>query len=236
MARSLDASRYTCSMPVSHEYRAIFVHIPKCGGSSVERALGMHGDYRVENRTHLYGRAISADLQAIAGPVHYLQHLSAADLRRALIANGFAHATLAEWKSFAFVRNPFDRLVSAWAGQDPDLRACARAQGIELRGLSFAQFVDASVLIDHPHVAPQVPFIYGAAGVQQVDFIGRFERLADDFERVCDLLQLEGDARPVLPHSHRSSHAHYRDLFDVRSRTLAMRRYREDLAVLGYDF
>jgi len=223
-------------MPVSHELRAIFVHIPKCGGSSVERALGMHGDYRIEHRTHVYGRATSADLCAIAGRVNYLQHLSATNLRRALMATGVSNGAVAQWKSFAFIRNPFDRLVSAWAGGDPDLRDCARLQGIELRGLTFARFVDATIALDHPHVLPQTQFIYDASGERLVDFVGRFERLHEDFDRVCDLLELGSQNRPTLPHAHRSRHAHYRDLFDVRSRTLAMRRYCEDLAILGYDF
>jgi len=223
-------------MPVSRVHRAIFVHIPKCGGSSIERALDMHADYRVEDRDRLYGRATSEDLRAIAGSVRYLQHLDIVRLGAALGATGVAAEERARWKSFAFVRNPFDRLVSAWAGGDPDLRACALAQGIDLRGLSFARFVDATIALDHPHVAPQTPFIFAPDGTHLVDFVGRFERLSDDFDHVCDLLGLSGGTRPALPHVHRSRHAHYREMYDLRSRTLAMRRYRGDLAILGYDF
>jgi hypothetical protein len=223
-------------MPVSRELRAMFVHIPKCGGSSVERAFGMHGDHRVEDRGRLYGRATSEDLRTIAGPINYLQHLDVVRLRRAVVATGTSASDAARFTTFAFVRNPFDRLVSAWAGGDPDLRACAGNAGIELRGLPFGRFVDATIALDHPHVAPQAPFICAPDGARLVDFVGRFERLADDFERLCDLLGLPPAARPRLPHAHRSRHAHYRELYDVRSRTLAMRRYREDLALLGYDY
>ena len=223
-------------MPVSRVHRAIFVHIPKCGGSRIERALDMHGDYRVEDRERLYGRATSEDLRAIAGSVRYLQHLDVVQLRRVLAATGVPETEATCWKSFAFVRNPFDRLVSAWAGGDPDLRACALARGIDLRGLSFARFVDATIALDHPHVAPQAPFIFAPDGTRLVDFVGRFERLSQDFERACELLGLPEAARPRLPHAHRSHHAHYRELYDLRSRTLAMRRYAIDLALLGYDY
>ena len=223
-------------MPVSREHRAIFVHIPKCGGSSIERALDMHGDYRVEDRHRLYGRATSEDLRSIAGGLNYLQHFDLARLKQALSATGVLGTDAARWRTFAFVRNPFDRLVSAWAGGDPDLCACARLQGIELRGLTFARFVDATITLDHPHVAPQAPFICAPDGARLVDFVGRFERLSEDFDRVCDLLELPHLGRPKLPHAHRSRHAHYRDLFDVRSRTLVMRRYRLDFEAFGYDF
>lgn len=223
-------------MPVSHEHRAIFVHIPKCGGSSIERALGMHGDYRVEDRHRLYGRATSEDFCAIAGSVNYLQHLDITRVRQALSLTGVVPTDVARWRTFAFVRNPFDRLVSAWAGGDPDLRACARLQGIELRGLPFARFVDATITLDHPHVTPQASFICTPDGSRLVDFVGRFERLTEDFDRVCELLELPRVGRPRLPHMHRSRHAHFRDLYDLRSRTLVMRRYRLDFEAFGYDF
>ena len=31
-------------MPISHELKTIFVHIPKTAGTSMETALGMHGE------------------------------------------------------------------------------------------------------------------------------------------------------------------------------------------------
>ncbi len=34
---------FGAGMPISHKNRFIFVDIPKCAGSSVEPALGMHG-------------------------------------------------------------------------------------------------------------------------------------------------------------------------------------------------
>ena len=217
-------------MPVSHAFRALFVHIPKCGGSSIERALDMHGDWRVEDRARLFGRATSADLRAIAGSVGYLQHLDAWQLRRA------AGEQAAGYLSFAFVRHPLDRLVSAWAGRDPDLLACARAQGVDLRGLDFARFVDATVGIDHPHLATQSSFIVEDDGTLAVGFLGRFERFAEDFAALCERLAIPAEHRPALPHAHRSRHESYLEHSDVRSRTIALRRYRVDFERFGYDF
>ena len=46
-------------MPISHTHRCIFIHIPKCAGTSVETALGMHRDWRVEDAEAMYGRVSS---------------------------------------------------------------------------------------------------------------------------------------------------------------------------------
>ena len=43
-------------MPVDHRAKLIFVHIPKTAGTSIEQALGLHGDWRYENRDTLFGR------------------------------------------------------------------------------------------------------------------------------------------------------------------------------------
>jgi len=72
------------------------------------------------------------------------------------------------------------------------------------------------------------------AGVIEYDFIGRFERLAQDYDRLINLSGLE-----LPPLSHRlktQAPDEYRNLYDDYSRELIARRYARDIELFGYEF
>ena len=53
-------------MPISHEHRCFFIHIPKTGGTSVENALGMYFRSNRENVDRLFGAIRSSELKQLA--------------------------------------------------------------------------------------------------------------------------------------------------------------------------
>lgn len=74
----------------------LFVHVPKCGGSSVERWMQSHG--------HLHLHTPNRKPPALRSTA---QHLRVWDIRQLLHPSFFAYA-------FAIVRNPFRRLESEY--------------------------------------------------------------------------------------------------------------------------
>jgi hypothetical protein len=64
------------------------------------------------------------------------------------------------------------------------------------------------------------------------DFIGRFERLREDFQTVCERLGFKA----TLPHVNRSDHAPYTSYYDDRSRVLVAERCAYDIERFGYRF
>lgn len=217
-------------MPVSLSLRCLFVHIPKTGGTSIEKALDIFGDWRIEDRERLFGRIASPDLLAAGFLSRYLQHLTLPELRP-LLPPALADGLL----SFSFVRNPWDRMVSIHAHPDPDLLEQAAAQGLELRGLPFPTFLDRTACLRHIHLLSQHRFILDSAGRPLVDFIGRFENLANDFRKISTALGTPGD----LPHANASQarqHRDYRPCYTLATRDLVARRYARDIELFGYAF
>ncbi len=151
-----------------------------------------------------------------------------------------------EWKKhfkFAFVRHPFDRLVSAWkmftegAVGDDEWQL-----PLDARRLTIEEFVDIvlddSIVFDERrssfeerirhHTIPQThPFNC----LQEADFVGRYESFKTDVDKVMNMLGQKNE----VPHMHRTAHVQWNShIDDVLHRSLRD-FYRDDFLFLGYD-
>jgi len=155
------------------------------------------------------------------------------------------------WESFfkfAFVRNPLDRLVSAYfhfvqkprkAGEFAEYQVCymqikehhARYASGPLEG--FPEFIQQFDL-EHlqktiNHFRPQVYFVCDQQGSLLLDFLGRVETLDKDWETVCGLA-----GQPHLPLARRNATVHrpWQDYYTPELRRLAVALYYYDADVL----
>ena len=213
-------------MPISHTHRCIFIHIPKCAGTSVETALGMHRDWRVEDAEAMYGRVSSREWLAMNWSSNFLQHLTWDELTQAV-----APDRRVGYRSFAFVRHPLRRMVSVWANLDGDLLEYARARNVQLEGVGFEEFVTRAVPLNHPHLRPQSEFIVRGDGSVAVDEVGRFEHLSEDFSRICGTLGIAAK----LPHRNPANRFLGEEAITLRARELVAARYVSDFAAFGYE-
>ena len=137
--------------------------------------------------------------------------------------------------SFSFVRNPWDKVASHY-----HFRVKTNQTGLRDAGLSFTDWVTAAYgdrdprWYDQPKMfMPQAEWLRGPDGRVIVDFIGRFERLQEDFSTVCDRI---GRPDVRLPHLKRSDRPGYRELYDDESAAVVRRRFAEDLERFDYRF
>ncbi|HUF63625.1 MAG TPA: sulfotransferase family 2 domain-containing protein [Verrucomicrobiales bacterium] len=156
-------------------------------------------------------------------------HVTALEQRRAL-GNRLWESKF----SFAFVRNPWDRVVSQFHYRRERDQTGLRSQEVTFRKWIGLVFGDRNPLfLDKPRMfMPQVDWIADGQGNLMVDYVGRFERLEEDFGEVCRRIGREA----ILPHVKASNRRSHREYFDDETAGLVGRWYAADVERFGYQF
>jgi hypothetical protein len=201
---------------IDHDKRLIFVHIQKTGGNSVAAALGLHPDCPEK-------------------------HHFAPSLR-----TRYGEAAWGAYFKFSFVRNPWDRLVSWWSmidAQRPAFEAGApinRFQSFILRSAStFDEFLDNcdEEIADGDGrkwiYRNQSDYLTDASGAPLVDFIGRYERIEQDFGNA---LLRAGLTSVALPRVNASIRRPYAEYFTPAQAAKVGQRFAKDVTTFGYAF
>ncbi len=194
----------------------IFVHIQKTGGSSLAASIGQQV---LSPHKHRF----ACELRQIHGP--------------------------AVWDpayKFAFVRNPWDRLVSWWAMIETFRPQYEAGQSVNnfftyvfRNAANFDDFiVNCTEDIEDSNGRKcvrrnQLDYVIDENGAYMVDFVGRFETLNADFNRV--LTNTGREARP-LPHFNKTQHRPYQEYYTPRTRSIVEEAYARDIAEFGYRF
>ncbi len=142
---------------------------------------------------------------------------------------------------FAFVRNPFARLYSAY--EMFQIYAVATPEEASLRArLDLNAMMDVvedeRIAFDQPDYVSKLrlhalPMSHPGYNIARADFVGRFETYVEDYRRLAERLGL---AREVVHLRERKIPFDYREKYDVATRRRAGRLFAADLERFGYDF
>lgn len=168
---------------------AVFIHVPKCGGTWVTRVLKQMGVLRGQiGRKHSLPEHI--DHIWTVHPLHYLKHWA--------FQPGVSQRSLRRAFKFTFVRNPLTWYESWWKFMAGDWHPWQERTWHPQRLIDdcgdddFNAFV-GNVLTKRPGYVGEMYGWYTKRGI----FVGKFERLADD---LISALQRAGEnfSEPVI--------------------------------------
>lgn len=225
-------------MIVSHSRKFIFIKSVKTAGTSLETALSNFcegqdvvtplGDYKY-NRDET-GRWQHRSMNS-AG---FHQHADAAEVRAKV-----GEEVWNEYFKFSIARNPWDRMVSMFLWKtkhDPNKKSVLGMLGKlglpvnELTGLRsrFGEFLRGGFRSNDRFYCdgPQLC----------VDFVIRYETLAEDTLELCRRIGIPAIELPRLKAGFRPGEYHYSEYYDEASRAEVGETHRNDLHLFGYEF
>ncbi len=130
---------------------------------------------------------------------------------------------LSNYQIFTFIRNPWDRTVSiASYFEIPLVRFLRNYRNLVAENQQLLQHSLPCHLYSHNR---DLPF---------VDVIGSFEQIQQDFQSICQLLDIRPPKR--LVRSNQSQRTAYTDYFDTESKSAVANIYRKDIELFGYKF
>lgn len=223
---------------ISHRHRCIFIHIPKCAGTSFEALLGhLDGHTGRSGQDH---RSVRMIQQPWLSPRVLTNAENAKDAVRRLRENFRTAANpnnklmvtreqFADYFKFTVVRNPWQR---AWSWYRNAMRDPVQQNnyGIDPT-LDFSAFMRR--FVGTGFLRPQTYWLRDYDGNIPMDYVARFETLQEDFAVICQRLGL-GEA--TLPHRIEGGNSDPRAHFDRATIELIGDYYREEIELFGYRF
>lgn len=201
---------------LSLKHNFLFIHLPKTGGNSLQNVLSQYSEDKLVCLNELQDGIERFEVRNKFSKLH--KH---SDLK--------TYQSVLEWDEFSrlfkfsTIRNPWERMISFYFSPHRQITQWNRNDFIKLtnqvRPLSDMLSLDC---VD-------------SNWEKNVDFILRFERLADDFKALC--LKLDIPYQPLVKRNKSLvNNIDYKKYYDNELIEIVRERFEDDIAIGRYSF
>lgn len=224
-------------MIINHTHKFVFIHIPKAAGTTVTRALS--------DLTRYCDQEIGGSGLGEAAQAYYMQrfglrkHSRAEDVMKVMERDSYM-----SYFRFAFVRNPYTRLASAyhflkaWDGLPERFR-------MQLDPLpDLESFLESDLWTSaNPGrgpdaiFQPQARWLFSQGDNPEllVDFVGKTETLSDDLATILARIGAPPPAQAEAPRANKSPDYSLPEVWKPEVVERIQQEYRRDFKMFGYS-
>lgn len=213
---------------INHDKKAIFIHIPKNGGSYIASLLSKNYGFknyylkRPDHKEFCLGLDKSVDKHEnkIHGTLIYY--------KTSPLLNKIMNMNEQKWNTyyiFSFIRNPYDRIVSGW-------------NYVNKYNIPFDKFINIytnSNCYDYWHVfMTQKRHIIDINGLLKTDYLGKFENMEDDLKIILEKIGFKNiNHKPFKKNS--KSHNDYKTYYNSEILEKVNFILKEDIESFDYE-
>ena len=206
-------------MLISRKYRFIFIHVYKTAGSSITKALKPFARSKWQKKANSFFKVFGVSYFDISP---YPSHISAAELKSKMERKCFD-----VYFKFGIVRNPWDWQVSLYTYMLNE-----RKHRLHDTVKSFNSFDEYLEWRYTKPVTYQKNFLFSERNEQLVDFIGRFEKLEEDFNKICSRIGISA----TLPRRNVFNIKPYQEYYNKKTIDIVKKKLEPDIELFKYDF
>ena len=207
----------------------LFIHIPKTGGSTIKNSLV----YEKSNNQYTSLRQVIQKSQP--EKLIRIDHKDRIINSHNSIYQISRSVRIDNYFKFAFVRNPWDRIVSYYHyliqywDLSKDHPLTFRDWVLNSKSKKGRSFLDSRCAritqFDHVSNLETKELL--------LDFVGKFENLQEDFDKVCKIIDIPSQKLNIV---NTSKHEHYTKYYNEDTKNMIGDYYRKDIEYFDYEF
>jgi chondroitin 4-sulfotransferase 11 len=214
----------------SNSHKFIFVHVGKCGGTSIKNAI-CNAVYASAGHP---GISVRSD------------HTSLQEMTQMIVKDGFNPD---EYFKFTAIRNPWDQMVSLYyhhrtltrrIAPTATPKEIARIHAAEFKG-SFEEFITRTGSRKTNENGASFPLaLNGCAKYDDMDYIIKYENINADFAQVCNHIKLPGLELPHWQHNtgrpSTDRKEGYKQYYNDKTQAIVATLFKNVIDYFGYKF